>query len=83
MKWGIAVAVVLAVACASCLGRTQAGECTYDGLTAKCGELLVQLNKNYRTDEAPLDGGFARPDSRRGRQHPHGRCRSWGHPREI
>ena len=51
MKWGIAVAVVLAVACASCLGRKQAGECTYEGLPAKCGELLIHLNKNYRTDE--------------------------------
>ena len=51
MKWGIAVAVVLAVACASCLGCKQAGECTYESLPAKCGELLIQLNKNYRTDE--------------------------------
>lgn len=57
MKWGIAVAVVLTVACAGCLGRTSVGECTYEKLPAKCGELLVQLDKNYRTDELhPLTG---------------------------
>ena len=47
----VAVAVVLTVACAGCLGRTSVGECTYEKLPAKCGELLVQLDKNYRTDE--------------------------------
>ena len=51
MKWGIAVAVVLTAACAGCLGRTPTGECTYEKLPAKCGELLIHLSKNYRTDE--------------------------------
>ena len=52
MKWVIAVAVVLTVASAGCSRHPHLGEaCKYDGLPAKCGELLVHLSKNYRTDE--------------------------------
>lgn len=57
MKWGSTVVVVLAAACAGCLGRTHTGECTYEGLPAKCGELLINLSKNFRTDDLhPLTG---------------------------
>ena len=56
MKWVIVVAMLMA-ACAGCFWRTSAEECEYDGLPAKYGELLVHLNKNYRTDELhPLTG---------------------------
>ena len=56
MKWVIAV-VVLTAACVGCFWRTSAEECEYDGLPAKCGELIVHLSKNYRTgDLHPLTG---------------------------
>ena len=56
MKWVIVVAM-LAAACAGCFWRTSVEECEYDGLPAKCGELIVHLNKNYRTGEShPLTG---------------------------
>ena len=53
MKWGVAVAVILAMACVdySGLRRTYVGDCTYEESPAKCGELLIYLSKNYRTDE--------------------------------
>ncbi len=57
MKWVIAAVVVLVIACAGCFLHTQAEECEYDGLPAKCGELIIHLNKNYRTGELhPLTG---------------------------
>ena len=51
MKWVIAAVLFFVVACAGCYFRTQVEECEYDGLPAKCGELIIQLNKNYRTGE--------------------------------
>lgn len=51
MKWGVAVAVILEMACVDYWGRTHVGDCTYEESPAKCGELLIYLSKNYRTDE--------------------------------
>lgn len=49
MKWIIAIAAVLAVGYAGCFRRSGAAECEYEGLRAKCGEIVLQLNKNFRT----------------------------------
>ena len=55
MKWVI-MAAMLATG-AGCFWRTSAEECEYDGLPAKCGEIIVHLNKNYRTGELhPMTG---------------------------
>ena len=57
MKGVIVTAAILAT-CAGC-SRTSAEECEYDGLAAKCGEIIVQQNKNYRTGELhPMTGDF-------------------------
>ena len=56
MKWIIAIAVVVA-GCAGCFRRSGAEECEYEGLPARCGEIVLQLNKNYRTGALhPLTG---------------------------
>ena len=49
MKWVIAIAVVLTGGNAGCFQRSGAVECEYEGLPAKCGEVVLQLNKNHRT----------------------------------
>lgn len=67
MKWAIAATVVLAAAFSGCLLRSQAKECEYDGLPAKCGELLVHLSKNYRTgDLHPFTGDLRNLISKEG-----------------
>ena len=49
MKWIIAIVAVLALSYAGCFGRSGGVECEYGGQPAKCGEIVLQLNKNYRT----------------------------------
>ena len=51
MKWIIAIASVLAAGYAGCFRPYEPEECEYEGLPAKCGEIVLQLNKNYRTGE--------------------------------
>lgn len=57
MNWIIATAAVLAAGYAGCFRHSGAEECEYEGLPAKCGEIVLQLNKNYRTGALhPLTG---------------------------
>ena len=57
MKWIIAIATVLAAGHAGCFRHSEAEECEYEGLPAKCGEIVLQLKKNFRTGALhPLTG---------------------------